>query len=355
MPTLPAFWHAAATLSGRLDLSHAVQTHRGRLSQLTGAQLTQLGITPAHIQRLARGTPLHHAPPFVTLDDPEYPQALRPVPYAPPVLFWEGNLTLLSVSPKTAIVGSRRCTSDGMRMARSLARAAAAHGGVVVSGLAWGIDTAAHLAAPAQTIAVLGEGLLNPKSRAAQRTTQTILSSGGLVLSEFLPTWPASKHTFPLRNRVIAGLCELTVVVEAAQRSGAGITARLALEAGREVGAVPGSPYATASQGCLLLLSQGAALIRDPSDMLSLLGTATHPAAAAQPSAHPVVSALQPGGSTFDELVRRTKIPPGALGAMLGALELQGIIHRLPGDRFTRRTTSSFGDPFASEPSHGSE
>ena len=353
MPTLPAFWHAAAQLSGRIDLSHAIHTHPEELSNLTRDQLTELGIAAPHTRRLLSGSPLHNTPDFLTLDHPDYPEVLRPVPYAPPVLFWRGNLDLLSAEPKTAIVGSRRCTSDGMTMARSLSRAVCEHGGAVVSGLAWGIDTAAHLAAPSRTIAVLGQGLLAPQTAAAARSTQTIVSSGGLILSEFSPTWPASKHTFPLRNRVIAGLCGLTVVVEAAQRSGARITARLALEAGREVGAVPGSPYAAASAGCLELLCQGAALIRGPSDMLALLGSSTAPACPTQSASHPIISALDPGGTTFDQLMVRTQMSPGTLGATLGALELQGLVRRLPGDRFTR-TTSSYDDPCAWAPSHGS-
>jgi DNA processing protein len=271
------------------------------------------------------------------------------------VLFWTGNADLLGGGPHVAIVGARQCTGDGTRMARSLACAIAAVHGVVVSGLAHGIDTAAHLAAPSRTIAVLGQGLLARRTQAAIRTAETILASGGLLLSEFVPTYPASKHTFPQRNRVIAGLSALTVVVEAAKRSGASITARLALEAGRDVGAVPGSPYARASAGCLALLAQGAAIIRGPEDMLQLLGIKQERQAPPTPEDDPIIQAIGVSGSSFDALIDRLQMSPARLGAALGALELQGQIRRLPGDRFVRSTSSSGRDPCAWGPSLGFE
>jgi DNA processing protein len=220
-------------------------------------------------------------------------------------------------------------------MARDLAQAVARMGGVVVSGMAHGIDTAAHLAAPGRTVAVLGQGLGAPLASSARRTADEILRAGGLLLSEFLPTCPPARHTFPQRNRVIAGLADVTVVVEASRRSGASITARQALEAGREVGAVPGSPYARASAGCLSLLFQGAALIRGPEDLLSLLSWDTS-SPTPDTTTDPLLAALDQEGTPFDTLMDRLGICAAELGAGLGALELQGRIRRLPGDRFIR-------------------
>ncbi len=337
MSKLPSRWHAAAALSGRIDLSQAVLVHPGRVAALSPAQLQDLGVSRTHALRLSRGTPLTSPHPYLTLDDAAYPEALRPLPFAPPVLFHLGDQGLLKAPVAVAIVGARSCTHDGRRMARALARAVEAAGGVVVSGMAHGIDTAAHLAAPGRTIAVLGHGLAVARTEAAERTAQRILGAGGLLLSEFPPTFPAARHTFPQRNRVIAGLAQLTVVVEASLRSGAGITARLALDAGREVGAVPGSPYAKASAGCLALLSQGAALIRGPADLLGLLGLPIAPAPGdTGPPLDPLLAALDPSGTPFDTLMTRVEMPASALAAALGALELQGRVKRLPGGRFLR-------------------
>ena len=341
MHTLPGRWHAAALLSGQIDLSQVYAQTPGLFHRLTKAQLTDAGIKPKHITSVCRGTPLQTEAAFVTLDDPNYPTLLRRVPYAPAVLFWSGNIDLLQAEPRIAIVGSRRCTGDGKRMASNLAQAVAAAGGSIISGLAYGIDSAAHTAAPSHTIAVLGQGLAVPKSKAASRVARTILDEGGLLLSEFVPTFPASKHTFPQRNRVIAGMAQMTVVVEAAQRSGASITARLALEAGRDVGAVPGSPFAPASAGCLRLLSEGAALIRGPQDLLGMLGA---PTKMPPPTAkHPLLHAIGGQGAAFDTLVDALNMSAADLGAELGALELQGRIRRLPGDRFVLATSYADG------------
>ncbi len=300
MPLLHRFWHAAATLSGRVDLSNALLQHSGELARLDIEQLQRLGISARHAKRWRDAIPLPTSIEFLTLDDPAYPAMLAPIPFSPPVLFHQGNTRLLSEGPRVAIVGARRCTEDGRRMAKDLARRVVAGGGVVVSGMAHGIDTAAHLAAPGRTIAVLGQGLAAPRTQIARRISTKIIQAGGLIVSEFIPPRTASKHTFPQRNRVIAGLSQLTVVVEASIRSGAMITARLALEAGRDVAAVPGSPYAPSSAGCLKLLHQGAALIRDADDLAALvhLPSISH----RQPTTHtddPVLRAIHPLGSRF--------------------------------------------------------
>ncbi|MDP6933562.1 MAG: DNA-processing protein DprA, partial [Myxococcota bacterium] len=231
MAHLPPFWHAAAQLTGRIDL----QPHLDRCS------------VPDSIQsRASQSGPLWVNDPFITLQDDRYPPGLRPVPYCPPVLFVRGNLGLLD-RPAVAIVGARRCTGNGQKLAHRISRGCAVLGGVTVSGMAYGIDQAAHLAAPGSTIAVLGQGLNAPMSTHQQRLADSILEDGGLLVSEFLPSHPAHRWTFPLRNRVIAGLGRATVIVEAGSRSGALHTARHALDAGRDVLAVPGSPLAPSS------------------------------------------------------------------------------------------------------------
>jgi len=226
-----------------------------------------------------------------------------------------------------AMVGARRCTGLGRRMARQLAQAAVTAGAVVVSGLAYGIDMAAHQGAMPRTIAVLGQGLGSRLSSGQRRLADAIVAEGGLLLSEFPPSFPPSRYTFPQRNRVIAGLSQATVVVEAGWRSGARITARCAAEAGREVLAVPGHPLAENSAGCNGLIADGAGMVRRPADVLACLELP-----GASPQAR-LLEALRRGG-TLDELAERTARDPIDLTCALAAMELAGLVDRLPGDRF---------------------
>ncbi len=197
----------------------------------------------------------------------DWPAGLDGLPHGPVVLAAEGDLSLLH-RPCVAIVGARRCTTYGREWASRLAEAVVGAGGVVVSGLAWGIDLAAHEAAGGATVAVLGQGLQAELPAWARRAREAIVSAGGCVLTEYPPTMSARDWTFPRRNRVIAGLSRAVVVVEAARRSGARITARLGLEYGREVLAVPGPLGAEASEGCLDLLDEGATMVRGPETVL---------------------------------------------------------------------------------------
>jgi len=344
--SLPAFWHAATRLTGRLDLLTARALLQPDAPLPTPAALRAAGVYPAHCEALAQGGPLEAPGPFLTLADPGYPEILAQTPYAPPVLFLRGDSALLS-APMVALVGSRRCTSDGLRMAGRLARAVVRCGGVVVSGLAYGIDHACHEASLARTIAVLGQGLEQPLTAQQQHLADRILAHGGLLISELLPTMPATRWTFPQRNRIIAGLARATVVVEAASRSGALITARQALALGREVLAVPGSPLAPASAGCLDLLADGAAMARDDRDIRALLPpapTGTLPLPLGDSPPKPGLPALPQEltrglarGGTVEELARAAGWPSHRLAATLAGLELTGAIERLPGDRFCLR------------------
>ncbi len=334
MHHLSGFWHGAASLTGRIDLSEAVYRIPKTIEQSNAVTLSALGISKAHIRRLHTSQSIPTSFQTYTLDNPSYPGSLAPLAFAPPVLFMAGQAQLLEEPLRIAVVGSRRCTENGRQIARELAQGIAHGNGVVVSGLANGIDTAAHLAALDRTIAVLGSGLNKISSRHQRRTAQRIIEAGGLVISEFLPSIPASKYTFPQRNRIIAGLCQGTIVVEAALRSGARITARHALDAGREVFAVPGSPLAPMSAGCLELLMQGAGLTRNIADVWASLGIEPDQSTAKR---HPIIEAMDGKTLPFNDLVQLCGLPPVTLMRALSMLELTGRIVRLPGDRYAQK------------------
>jgi DNA processing protein len=195
----------------------------------------------------------------LTIEEPAYPARLRALEEPPPVLFVRGSPAALSAGHAVAVVGTRRPTEAGRRIASRIADALARMGVCVVSGLAVGIDGAAHaavVAADRPTVAVLGSGHQHLFPHAHVRLADAIVRAGGAVISELPPHSRPTKGTFPRRNRVLSGLAEATVVVEAAARSGALITARWALEQGRECFLVPGSIDAPASAGCLAFLRQ---------------------------------------------------------------------------------------------------
>jgi DNA processing protein len=209
--------------------------------------------------------------------DERYPAGLRAAPGAPWLLFGRGNLVrlcCLEPSASVAVVGSRRATSYGRDVARKLGRDLAGEGVVVVSGLAFGIDACVHRGAleAGTTIAVLGCGpdIAYP---ASHRSLWRQVTERGLVLSELPPGTGAWRWTFPARNRIVAGLCGMTVVVEAARRSGSMITANLAADLGRDLGAVPGPVSSRASAGTNDLLAGGACVVRRASDVLEALAT----------------------------------------------------------------------------------
>ena len=335
MSTLSGFWHGAAALSGRLDLSLA-RLNPPPLATQNDAALRAAGICDRHRCRLRDTPALSTTLPAVTLEDAAYPEHLATIPYAPPVLFYRGDIGLLS-EPSVAIVGARRCTQRGRTIAERLALGLSKAGLVIISGLAYGIDAAAHSANPGRSIAVLGQGLEASFSARQQRELDEILGAGGLVISEFLANFPASKHTFPQRNRIISGLSLGTVVVEAATRSGSRITARHALEQGRELMVVPGHPFDPASTGCNALIMDGAGLIRGVEDVLRQLGIAPIDHTQRPPSCstqRAILSALQTG-NTFDHLTAQTGCDVPGLLMAIDALELTGFVVRLPGDRLT--------------------
>jgi len=280
----------------------------------------------------------------VTLGMPHYPPQLLETADPPLLLYVEGDVATLA-APSLAIVGSRHATAQGLDNARAFAAAISAHGLAVVSGLALGIDAAAHegaLEGHAGTIAVLGTGLdVTYPSR--HRALARRVAAHGALVSEFAPGTPPLREHFPLRNRVIAGLARGTLVVEAALQSGSLITARQAAEAGREVFAIPGSIHSPQSKGCHALIKQGAKLVESAADILEELRVTTAPGAGASqatPAAaetDPLLAALGHDPVTLDALAARTGWSAAELSARLLEMELQGRVARLPGGLFQRR------------------
>jgi DNA processing protein len=270
-------------------------------------------------------------------DEPDYPPWLRRVYAPPPVLWVRGALVAGEGERAVAVVGARAATGLGLAFARTLARDLASAGVTVVSGLARGIDTAAHRGAldgRGRTVAVLGSGLdrLYPAENAALADA---VARDGAVVSEFpLGTGPW-KGNFPRRNRVIAGWARAVVVVEAGRRSGALSTARAALDEGREVMAVPGHPAQPAAEGTNGLLRDGAALVRGAPDVLAELGLLS-PLAESRPEDEVLATLARGVPASVDEIQARCGLALPALLARLSELELGEAVVRLPGALFVR-------------------
>ena len=280
--------------------------------------------------------------------DAAYPDLLRQIPDPPIALWTRGALTSLTDAPVVALVGSRRATPEGLALSRRLARGLAGAGVTVVSGLARGIDAAAHrgvLDAGGATVAILGSGadVIYPRGH---RDLAGELAGRGAIISEFPPGTPPLARHFPLRNRIISGLSRAVVVVEASERSGSLITARAALEQGRDVLAVPGDVAAGHHRGCHALIQDGARLVETADDILDELGwrpadgdRQVEPVEAAVNSLTEcgLVAQMTPGAPhDLDGLAARTGRAPADLLAALARLELAGMITRLPGGQFVR-------------------
>jgi len=260
-------------------------------------------------------------------------------PDPPLLLYTQGRVELLQ-APTLAIVGSRSPTPQGSTNAHAFA-SHLSHGGLgIVSGLALGVDAAAHTGAlegVASTIAVVGTGLDQIYPKRNHRLTQQI-SREGLIVSEYSLGMPPLAPNFPRRNRIIAGLARGTLVVEAALQSGSLITARFANEAGREVFAIPGSIHSPQSRGCHALIKQGAKLVETAQDILDELGWGTSAVAPgiATGDGDPLLTALGFDPVTLDALVARTGSSAAELSVRLLELELDGLVSRLPGQLFQR-------------------
>jgi DNA processing protein len=278
----------------------------------------------------------------VAWGDPAYPALLAPIPDAPLVLWLKGNASVLA-QPSVAIVGSRAATPYGLEAASRLAGDLAAAGALVVSGLARGVDSAAHrgaLQAGGQTAAVLGSGVDVVYPPEHQTLAETIVGRGVLV-SELPPGTPPRAFHFPARNRIISGLSLAVVVVEAAEKSGSLITAGCALDQGRAVLAVPGNILSGRHRGCHALIRDGAAVVESAEDVLAELRTSSlrsvvEVAIGASPS-DPLLTSMLPGESyDIESLRRETGLTAAQLLSRLLELELRGAVRRLDGGRFIR-------------------
>jgi len=293
----------------------------------------------------------------LTSRHPAWPTLLARSPDPPDRLWVAGDVDLLS-RPSVAVVGSRRGTGAGREMSRRIAAGLAARGVVVVSGCAYGVDAEAHRGAldvGGATVAVLGGGL-DVAVPAGNRALAARIAREGCLASEHAPGVAPCKHHFPKRNRIIAGLCRIVVVVEAASRSGALITARLALEAGREVMAVPGNPLVETASGTNGLLCDGARPARSAEDVLHEL---EHLPGGLPPVSEPAVSEADPGGEpdpvrgstplvrrvleavrqefrSADTLAIEVGAPVGEVLAALTELELFGLVRSEPGRGYAK-------------------
>jgi DNA processing protein len=260
-------------------------------------------------------------------------------------LWLQGRRALLG-TPSLAIVGSRNPTAQGGDNARAFSRALARAGYTIVSGLALGVDAAAHegaLDAAGATIAVVGTGLDQVYPRRNAGLAARLLAAGGLIVSEYSLGTPVMQANFPKRNRIIAGLSQGCLVVEAAVQSGSLITARLAVEGGREVFAIPGSIHSPQARGCHALIRQGAKLVESAQDVLEELPPlgAPAPSAPEEPETpHQQQALLDAMGFdpvSLDALMARSGWPAAELSAALLELELDGQVARLAGQLFQRR------------------
>lgn len=353
------------------------QGHSALTQHLPQAMATALKTeSPEHVERVAVLRAWLQADAtrcVIAMDDARFPRQLLDTADPPLMLFAQGHVALLH-APSIAIVGSRNTTAQGSDNARAFARSLSQNGYTVVSGLALGIDGAAHEGAllgaasgaasspssvpsagavtVGSTIAVVGTGLdrIYPAKHAQLARD---IAAQGLLLSEFFLGTPPLAENFPQRNRIIAGLAQGTLVVEAALRSGSLITASMAIECGREVFAIPGSIHSPQSHGCHALIKQGAKLVETAQDVLEELGRSAGHAAKAAPRAAGLAASLHTllhtslhtslldamgfDPVTLDAVLARTGLPTASAQAQLWELEMEGAVHRLPGGRFQRR------------------
>ncbi|KZY56545.1 DNA processing protein DprA [Erythrobacter sp. HI0063] len=284
-------------------------------------------------------------------DRPDYPAPLREIDGAPPILTFRGDLAL-AARPCVAVVGARNASAAAVKLARDFSQGLAEAGFTVVSGLARGIDGAAHEGAFPQTIGVIASGI-DIAYPPQHRDLQDRIASEGLLIAEQPPgTEPRGSH-FPSRNRIIAGLASGTLVVEAAVKSGSLITARLAGEAGREVMAIPGSPLEPRSHGCNHLIREGAVLVNSPEDVVELLsgfdgsprstfrepvGTFDHaPEELAEAEPADIAALLTTAPVSVDELIRQSGAGAAAVQLALLELEIAGRLERHAAGRVSLR------------------
>ena len=354
MPALDvaALARALDTLGSAQGITAASDASREQAGMPPAARefLSSAAAAPLPQERMWLESPRHHVVPFT---DPRYPGLLRRTEHHPIALYVVGNVDALN-DPQLAIVGSRNPTPQGQDTAHELAEHLAGRGLVITSGLAVGIDSAAHrgaLMAQGITLAVLGSGIDLVYPRGNRPLSEEIRQRGALVSGFPLGT-PPRPQNFPRRNSIIAGLSLGTLVVEAARSSGSLITARQAVSCGREVFAIPGSIYSPLSRGCHELIRQGAKLTETAHDILSELNfSAFFAGCSAASESHEreasretgmdkdhkiLLDALGFDPADLDVLVVRTGFKPEAVSSMMLILELEGHVQAAPGGRYSR-------------------
>ncbi len=315
-------------------------------------ELTQAGLDEATVKALAEHRQTTNVEEswaelkklqldVLTIADQAYSALLKQIYDPPAVLFYHGHLAALEL-PSLAVVGTRAATSYGRRVTSELVRELAQAGLCIISGLAYGIDTEAHratLEVGGATVAVLAGGLDDIYPTANQSLAKKIVEQGGLLLSEYPPGTASLKQNFPYRNRIIAGLARGTLVTEAAPGSGALLTAKHALEANREVFAVPGSIFSEQSQGTNELLKLGAHLVTKAQDVLDVFGLEAVTSLKLPPPNEAQTALLQHLSSEptgLDELVRRSGLTAADFTAQLTLLEVAGYVREVGGQKYIR-------------------
>lgn len=324
----------AEPFSSANDLLSPARQRRARIRPRSAATLNEILGSGEGARRLHQ----LHSDGWQMLepDSDLWPDLLRQIDDAPPLLFVRGEPALLS-RPQLAMVGARHASTEGLDNARRFARTLAGAGFTITSGLALGVDRAAHEGAlqGGTTVAVLGHGPGPCYPPRNQALGEEIISKDGALLTEFPPGLPPRAAFFPQRNRLISGLSLATIVVEAAERSGSLITARLAAAQGREVFAIPGSIHNPLSKGCHRLLRDGANWLESVADVLAVFSSLTMVAESTLPnstgSTHPLLQYFVSGPNSIDQLQLRSAIDISELSRLLSQLELSGDIRRVPG------------------------
>ena len=315
----------------------ALERMSARELRTTPLSRLQEQTSPAQFERAAERLErlANHGVSAIHFDEPRFPTLLREIPDPPAVLFLSGAIDALT-HRCVGVVGARRATQAGLTTAREVSGALASRGVTVVSGLALGIDSAAHAAAleaGGPTVAVFGSGVHRVYPAANRPLAERIRDSNGLLISEYHPDQEPRKQFFPERNRIISGLCEAVIVIEAGEQSGSLITARMALEQGRDVLAVPGSIHANQNRGCHRLIREGAGLLDSIATLLEELGL---PEETAEPmtfsgEAQRIWESLDIESLPLDVLATRSSLSLGEAALAVVELELAGFVDRSSG------------------------
>ena len=291
---------------------------------------------------------------FITINEEKYPEILKTIHDPPPVIFYKGNFSFNR--PAIAIVGSRRCTGYGKKVAKKIAYKLVQRGITVISGMARGIDTSSHLGAlkgKGKTVAVLGSGLDHiypPENKDLFKEIQ----HDGCVISEFPPGVEPLSKNFPRRNRIISGLSKGTVVVEASNRSGSLITSNLALEQGREVFAVPGNISRPQSQGTNDLIKKGAKIVTEVSDILEELFLYNDYPSSKEKATYPqltdeeekIIKVLQLEETMhINDIIKSVELNAGQVNTILLKLELKGLVSKEEGKKYSFETLQNLLKP----------